>query len=131
MWPVRRADNLTTFMCRLPGNMGASASRNAQGLSRPVMGLLYLYFTYFGNYQTGSMRVQIYIVPCVPTIFKACWLLYIPPGLTFKNSACLLQCIDMFCESRKRNSNFFFIHDYMIGLYVYNRGGKCLQRGTD
>jgi len=41
--PVCRADNLTTFMCRLPWNLGASTSWNPQGLSRPVMGLLYLY----------------------------------------------------------------------------------------
>jgi hypothetical protein len=39
---VRRADNLTTFMCRLSCNLGASTSWNPQGLSRPVMGLLYL-----------------------------------------------------------------------------------------
>src|SRR5215475_12309207 len=38
-----RADNLTTFMCRLSGHLGASTSWNPQGLSRPVMGLLYLY----------------------------------------------------------------------------------------
>jgi hypothetical protein len=37
------ADNLTTFMCRLSRNLGASTSWNPQGLSRPVMGLLYLY----------------------------------------------------------------------------------------
>ena len=37
------ADNLTTFMCRLSWNLGASASWNPQGLSRPVMGFLYLY----------------------------------------------------------------------------------------
>ena len=43
MQPVRGADNLTTFMCRLAWNLGASASWNPQGLSRPVMGLLYLY----------------------------------------------------------------------------------------
>ena len=36
------ADNLTTFMCRLSWNLGASTSWNPQGLSRPVMGLLYL-----------------------------------------------------------------------------------------
>ena len=41
-WPVRRADNLTTFMCRLSWNLGASTSWNPQGLSRPVMGLLYI-----------------------------------------------------------------------------------------
>jgi hypothetical protein len=49
--PVRRADNLTTFMCRLSRNLGASISWNPKGLSRPVMGLLYLlptiiYFIY-------------------------------------------------------------------------------------
>ena len=41
-WGVRRADNLTTFMCRLSRNMGTSTSWNSLGLSRPVMGLLYL-----------------------------------------------------------------------------------------
>jgi hypothetical protein len=39
---MRRADNLTTFMCRLSRNLGASNSWNPQGLFRPVMGLLYL-----------------------------------------------------------------------------------------
>jgi len=42
---VRRADNLTTFRCRLSCNLGASTSWNPLGLSRPVMGLLYLYLT--------------------------------------------------------------------------------------
>jgi hypothetical protein len=37
------ADNLTTFMCRLSRNLGASTSWNPKGLSMPVMGLLYLY----------------------------------------------------------------------------------------
>jgi hypothetical protein len=40
--PVRRADKLTTFMCRLSRNSGASTSRNSKGLSRPVAGKLYL-----------------------------------------------------------------------------------------
>jgi len=45
--PVRRVDNLITFRCRLSWNLGASTSWNPQGLSRPVMGLLYFinYFT--------------------------------------------------------------------------------------
>jgi len=34
---VRRADSLTTFMCRLSWNLGASTSWNPQGLFRPVM----------------------------------------------------------------------------------------------
>jgi hypothetical protein len=37
---VRRANNLTTFMCRLSRNLGASTSLDPTGLSRPVMGLL-------------------------------------------------------------------------------------------
>ena len=37
------ADNLTTFMCRLSWNLGASVSWNPQDLSRTVMGLFYLY----------------------------------------------------------------------------------------
>jgi hypothetical protein len=41
---VRKADNLITFMCRLSRNLGASNSWNPKGLSRSVMGLLYLLF---------------------------------------------------------------------------------------
>jgi hypothetical protein len=37
------ADNLTTFMCRLSRNLGAPISWKPVGLSRPVMGELYLY----------------------------------------------------------------------------------------
>jgi hypothetical protein len=39
-----RADNLTTFMCRLSGHLGASTSWNPQGLSRSLIGLIYLFF---------------------------------------------------------------------------------------
>ena len=42
-WPVLRANNVTTIMYRCFWNPGASTSWNPQGLSRPVMGLLYLY----------------------------------------------------------------------------------------
>ena len=40
--PVRKGDNLTTFMCRLSWNLGASNFWNPQCLSRAVMGFLYL-----------------------------------------------------------------------------------------
>jgi len=42
-WPVRRADNLTTFVFRLSWNLGAWTSWKPQGLSRSVMELLYIY----------------------------------------------------------------------------------------
>jgi len=41
MRPLRRADNLTIFMCRLSLNLGVLTSWNPQDLSRPVKGLLY------------------------------------------------------------------------------------------
>jgi hypothetical protein len=39
---VRRADKLTTLMCRLSWNLGSWNFWNPQGLSRYLMGLLYL-----------------------------------------------------------------------------------------
>jgi len=38
---VRRADNLTTILCRCHENLGTLTSWNPLGLSRPVTGLLY------------------------------------------------------------------------------------------
>jgi len=54
--PVRRADNLTTFMRRLSWNLGTSNSWNPQGLSRPVIGLLYLYVKSTGCYNAKSQN---------------------------------------------------------------------------
>ena len=41
--PAHRADDLTTIMCWLSWNLGASTFWNPQDLSTPVQGLLYLY----------------------------------------------------------------------------------------
>ena len=56
--PAHRAD-LTTFMCRLSSNLGASTSWNPQGLSRPVMGLLYL-FLFLLPEKNKNIGVKIY-----------------------------------------------------------------------
>jgi len=40
-WPLPRADNLTILIWQLSCNLGASTSWNPQGLSRPVMELLF------------------------------------------------------------------------------------------
>jgi hypothetical protein len=68
MRPVHRADNLTTFMCRLSRNLGASTTWNPRGLSRPVMGLLYLYLyrCYWHIYYGSINAVGIYIAIPVP-----------------------------------------------------------------
>ena len=44
---MRRADNVTVFMCRFSWNLGASTSWKPQGLFKRVQGLLYLYVTSF------------------------------------------------------------------------------------
>ena len=48
------ADNLTTFMYQLSGNLGAPTSWKLQGLSRAVQGLLYLYTITVGERLSGS-----------------------------------------------------------------------------
>jgi hypothetical protein len=50
------ADNLTTFMCRLSINLGASTSWKPKGLSRPVMGLRYLYLYDIGFLKLSSVE---------------------------------------------------------------------------
>jgi len=55
--PMLRADKLTTFMYRLSWNLGDSSSWKPQGLSRPVMGLLY--FTLY----TLILPKKIHIIP--------------------------------------------------------------------
>jgi hypothetical protein len=63
---VRRADYLTTFMCRLSTNLGTSTSWTPQGLSRRVMGLLYLLLPLFvvttSILNDGTARVKLLYV---------------------------------------------------------------------
>ena len=54
-----RADNLTTFMCWLSWNLGASTSWNPQGLSRSVMGLLYFYPSWHNFKNTVTIEVRL------------------------------------------------------------------------
>jgi hypothetical protein len=61
MRPVRRADNLTTFMCRLSINLVASTSWNPKGLSRLVMELLYLYLLCYIKKYKGGLKQNLLI----------------------------------------------------------------------
>jgi hypothetical protein len=70
-WGVKAAGakswNLTAFMCRLSWKLGASISRNPQGLYRPVMGLIFtLLFTW----------VRAHVCVCV-YIYLLCVCIYI------------------------------------------------------
>jgi hypothetical protein len=67
-WLVCRADNLTTYMCWLSSNLGALTFWNPQGLSRPVMGLLYLLLT------VSLSVLFLYWCVIVTAKFSFCWL---------------------------------------------------------
>ena len=69
--PVCRADNLTTFMCRLSWNLGASTSWNPQALSMSVQGLLYLWVTI-----RFSRRIVLYLVRTVYIVLVSVDFLY-------------------------------------------------------
>jgi hypothetical protein len=66
--PVRRADNLTTFKCRLSRNLGASTSWKPVGLSR-----LYLY----GSHHYLLKYTKIYITNSVDVLYKNCWVQFV------------------------------------------------------
>jgi hypothetical protein len=36
--------------------------------------------------------------------------LYVPPGLTLKNSNCCSHCIYVFCTALRKNGDFCFTH---------------------
>ena len=82
---MRRADNLTTFTCPFSINQGTSTSWNPQGLSRPVMGLLYLhlYKFHFILYDAillmRSLSTPVLntgIMPCSQQFLQACSLYF-------------------------------------------------------
>jgi hypothetical protein len=53
---MHRADSLTTIMCWLSWNLRTSTSWNPQGLYRHVLGLLYLYFTFYFDIMVVFMK---------------------------------------------------------------------------
>jgi hypothetical protein len=59
---VHSVDNLTTFMCQLSKNLEASTSWSRNGLSRPVIGLLYI--IKMNQYQhTYQVQLQMSFIP--------------------------------------------------------------------
>jgi branched-subunit amino acid transport protein AzlD len=103
--PVRRADNLTTFICRLSWNLGALTSWNPQGLSRPVMRLLYLFIP------NGVFR----------NIFSPNFIWFLSPFLS--RTLSFLQLPACYCLHSNKTSNSFsmftlFVH-FVIVMSVH------------
>jgi hypothetical protein len=56
--PVLRADNLTTFMCRVSKYLGASTSWNPKGLPRPPMSLDPFSYSWVPTYRSAIVRIH-------------------------------------------------------------------------
>jgi hypothetical protein len=78
--PVRRADKLTTFVCRLSRKLGTLNSWNPMGCNGPVQGLLYR-FTF------NSISKKYY---CRKNCLAAGFIWCYPKNLTFKKFAPLM-----------------------------------------
>jgi len=61
--------------------------------------------------------------------FKVYWLCDAPTGLTFNNCKLCPYCIYVFCIYPRTNSDLCHWQHKLIGFY--NRGEKCLLRGTN
>ena len=58
--PVRRADDLTTFMCQFSWILRVSASWNLKGLPRPVMELLFTFYIHYDGCNTPLVSQRIF-----------------------------------------------------------------------
>ena len=108
--PVRMVDNLTTSMCWLSWNLGASTSWNPQGLSRPVMGLLYFY-----HYDWPLRPVSVTCCTSKATVCKSMISVFY-----FLFVSCLLFFLHFFC------------HRYVTSQYSLRyQGQQEVKNNTD
>ena len=121
---MRKADNLSTFMYRLSWNLRASTYWNPLGLSRPVMGLLYLYL-YFHISTSRSMCVVpnmavdgSSLISCSPLFcsgfFWVIWKLFQTPllllvSLLLSHSTCLNICYEVLIYVKIFTASFLTI----------------------
>jgi hypothetical protein len=92
--PVRRADNLTTFMCRLSINSGASTTWNLKGLSRPLVGKLYLLRTILATTipsESAQYKTAIMVAPRSFRSGSGYWIITVCPVQCCLQSRCLAQ----------------------------------------
>jgi hypothetical protein len=126
-WPAGRADDLTTFMCWLSWNMGASTSWNPEGLSSPVLRLLYLHpylsaLLFSNRLCLISFYNQFYIYFCLM------W--YMPHIIMLLDLITLMEC----SEEYKLWTSFIFMfscsHYLLYWWHLSFAGLPCFCRNT-
>jgi hypothetical protein len=116
--PVRRANNLTAFVCWFSWNLRASTSRNPHGLSRPVMGL-----DLFMALHLSDFTYYIIIIIIIISVMGLGQLLT-RSGLTCPEAPSKV-CHDSFCQSGSSVSLPWVIYYEAVCLHVaatYYRG---------
>ena len=132
--PARRADDLTTFMCSLSWNLGASTSWNPQGLSRTIMGFLCIFNPLTPNDPYSDRTAPLTSKRCILYIYSTnTGTEYFKHGIYcpfFSSSKCSLF----------HNSNLFgscFIHilytecakRFILYIYSTNIGTEYFKHG--
>ena len=143
-------------MCRLSWNLGAWASWNPQGLSRPVIGLLYLFFTSMGigcrvaDHMCQCCNTRLSSRPVAATInFHSTTISF--GSLLLSSRALLVEAVrhkskGRGCDSRWCHWNFFidiiFRSRYGPGFdsasnrieyqeyILWDKGGRCVRLTT-
>ena len=103
-------------MCRLSWNLGASTSWNSQGLSRPVMGLLYL--------------VQCYLLGTCSRTWMCNWQVFLNCGHCFHLWAIVPVLITTLCYGARAEHlcNCYWITKYRAGYWSGFRDTKERKR---
>jgi len=142
---MRRADNLTTFICRLSWNLRAWTSWNPQDLSRPVQGLLDLLpWRWNGrrmksrlalhNYSWTLSQLALYTSWCPDTDFRffvnrlrvlCCVCL----PMTMSELGIRRTDVNESCYERYGIADFKYVHLYFLQSVIAPwRGHKLLRR---
>jgi hypothetical protein len=119
---VRKANNLTTCMCRPSWNLGASTSWNPQGLSRPVMGLLYLYLEQGITLKRTALLIWKRAIclklpasqPCVLSWICRCHSYRLAPCV------CVCVCVCVCCVYMCMNKCSFLLELFYLSCQCYS-----------
>jgi hypothetical protein len=105
-------------MCRLSWNLGASTAWNPQGLSRPVMGLLYLHL--YNPYHALSPIITLSRATADPNVLWQLWLINLMEGSHYwKTNMCSNGLkISQILGNSKFRYNFIYAQ-IKIWPYVY------------
>jgi len=103
-WQVLKGDNLTTFMCWLPRDLGPSISWNPTACKRPAKRLLYLFVSY--NSTTHFICNTAWESVQLMTILYLNYICYLPRHSTSPSPSNPVLHLHKKCAGRLQHSAF-------------------------